>query len=152
MIGSQRDVLWWWHSVWLQPCAFLCCYMSCKWTCVSQIKLVFVLWVVVKEKHSVHRTPGMIGTRKCSFSMWMEQWLIWDTAGIKWRVGSVYDVSVCAEIPRGRRNGGRLRFCVWHQVLEPPHLKPRESISNRIMCTIDVFEWNRKMVYGCKEK
>ena len=64
----------------------------------------------------------------------------------------MFDVIVHAEIPSGCRYGGRVRFRVGHEVFEPPHLKPRESISDRVVSTIYMLESNGEMMKGSEQK
>ena len=101
---------------------------------------MFVRWVVEFEGDSVRRMLDMLGRSRCSSVSSMERWQSLGRTVINWIVDSMFDVIVHAEVPSGCRYGGRVRFRVGHEVFEPPHLKPRESISNRVMCTIDVFE------------
>ena len=71
---------------------------------------------------------------------------------ISWIVDSMFDVIVHAEIPSGCRYGGRVRFRVGHEVFEPPHLKPRESISDRVVGTIYMLESNGEMMKSSEQK
>ena len=102
--------------------------------------------------YSVHRMFDMPEMSKYSFAWWMVQWMSRGSTWIGLITCSVLGVAVCAEIPRGCRYGGRSRFCVRHQVVEPPHLKPRESISDRVVSTIYMLESNGEMMKSSEQK
>ena len=108
--------------------------MQCEWRIRSGCSQMLGNWVWSDTCRSVCTTEE----QTCSFGGLMQQWMRVSTP---LKIASIVVMAACVAFqrPNAWRYWCGSCFCVWHELLEPSHLKTGEGVSRGVEMTKNMF-------------